>query len=319
MRPKLGHDAYRVGWICPLEVEQLAAMNMLDEEHERLSQPKTDPNVYNLGSINNHNVVITALPKMGNCSAATVVTHMRTTFPSLRYALLVGIGGGVPVETEEGMIRLGHVVVSEPKGTHSGALQYDYGKATVGQFERKGFLAPPPSALLSAARDLAVRRQLMDHDPVWENIQRIPTNRRGLRRFKFPGPENDHLYPADYPHQLKGSSCEEGGCDPGQLIKRLANEEDDSFVVVHSGTIASGDLVLKDAKKRDMLAHEYGVLCFEMEAAGALTDFPCMVIRGISDYCDSHKNDVWHGYAAAAAAAYARQLFFHMPMEETKE
>jgi nucleoside phosphorylase len=41
-----------------------------------------------------------------------------------------------------------------------------------------------------------------------------------------------------------------------------------------------------------------------------------MVIRGISDYCDTHKNDIWHGYAAAVAAAYARQLFFHIPIEE---
>jgi nucleoside phosphorylase len=69
---------------------------------------------------------------------------------------------------------------------------------------------------------------------------------------------------------------------------------------------------------RDQLAKEYGVLCFEMEAAGALADFPCIVIRGISDYCDSHKNDQWHSYAATAAAAYARQLFFHMPIGEVK-
>ncbi|KEY70194.1 hypothetical protein S7711_03414 [Stachybotrys chartarum IBT 7711] len=54
-----------------------------------------------------------------------------------------------------------------------------------------------------------------------------------------------------------------------------------------------------------------------MEAAGALADFPCMVIRGISDYSDSHKHNGWHGYAAAVAAAYARQLFFHMPIDAT--
>lgn len=87
---------------------------------------------------------------------------------------------------------------------------------------------------------------------------------------------------------------------------------------MHRGTITSGELVLKDAKKRDDLAQGHGVLCFEMEAAGALTDFPCMVIRDISDYCDSHKNDQWHGYAAAVAAAYARQLFFHMSLEEVQ-
>jgi nucleoside phosphorylase len=317
MPVRLSHDAYRVGWICPLEVEQIAAMEMLDEEHERLPQPRGDTNTYNLGSINGHNIVIAGLPRAGNCYAATVITQMRMTFPSLQYCLLVGIGGGVPVKTDHGLIRLGHVVVSEPTGIHSGTVQYDHGKAKSGRFERKGSLAPPPTALLNAARELAVQRQRIDHDPIWENTTRIQTGRRAFRRFKFPGTANDHLYRPDYEHRQEGLSCEEAGCDTEQSIKRIIDEEedDDTFVVVHRGTIASGELVIKDAKKRDDLAKEYGVLCFEMEAAGALTDFPCMTIRGISDYCDSHKNDMWHGYAAAAAAAYARQLFFYMPIE----
>ncbi|OJJ63582.1 hypothetical protein ASPSYDRAFT_53248 [Aspergillus sydowii CBS 593.65] len=54
------------------------------------------------------------------------------------------------------------------------------------------------------------------------------------------------------------------------------------------------------------------VLCFEMEAAGILTEFPCLVIRGISDYADSHKNDVWHHYAAAAAAGCAKELLSYL-------
>jgi nucleoside phosphorylase len=114
-------------------------------------------------------------------------------------------------------------------------------------------------------------------------------------------------------------SCDECGCDPSQRVQRPTDGEDDEqYIVVHRGTIASGELVVKDAILRDQLAKEYRLLCFEMEAAGALADFPCIVIRGISDYCDSHKNDQWHGYAAVAAAAYARQLFFHMPIDEVK-
>ncbi|RFU78063.1 nb-arc and tpr domain [Trichoderma arundinaceum] len=312
---KLTADSYRVGWICPLEVEQLAAMEMLDEEHMSLGQSPADHNVYKLGSINGHNVVIAGLPQTGNCPAATVVTQMRMTFQNLRYGLLVGIGGGVPVQTDRGMIRLGHVVVSKPTGEHSGAIQYDHGKAREGYFERTGSLMPPPAALLSAAQALAVQRDRMDYDPVWEDTLRLKTERRGLRRFRFPGIKNDHLYQPDYSHQQEGMSCETGGCSPEQRIERQVGEGDEFFVVVHRGTIASGELVIKDAKQRDFLAQQHGLLCFEMEAAGALADFPCMVIRGISDYCDSHKNDGWHGFAAAAAAAYARQLFFHMPIE----
>ncbi|GKT90675.1 NB-ARC and TPR domain protein [Colletotrichum tofieldiae] len=86
----------------PLEVEQIAAMEMLDEEHEALPQSATDHNVYSLGSINGHNVVIAGLHQTGNCPAATVVTQMRMTFQNLRFGLLVGIGGGVQYRQTKG-------------------------------------------------------------------------------------------------------------------------------------------------------------------------------------------------------------------------
>jgi nucleoside phosphorylase len=62
-------------------------------------------------------------------------------------------------------------------------------------------------------------------------------------------------------------------------------------VVVYRGTIASSELVIKNIDLRDELAKQHGILCFEMEAVGALADFPCIIICGISDYYDSHKND----------------------------
>ncbi|KAJ5798785.1 Disease resistance protein [Penicillium pulvis] len=246
-------------------------MEMLDEEHQPLPQSSGDTNIYNIGSINGHNVVIAGLTRAGNNPAATVVTQkMRMTFPNPKYGLLVGIGGGVPIEKKSGMIHLGHVVVSEPTGIHSGAVQYDHGKAISGHFQRKGFLAPPPIALLNATREMAVRRQRMDHDPIRENLQRIQINNRMLHSFKFPGAANDHLYPSNYEHQQARALCE-GGCDPKRRNKRSV-DEDDSFIVVHRGTIASGGLVMKDAQKRNELAQQYGVPCFETEAAGALAD-----------------------------------------------
>ncbi|KAJ5021737.1 hypothetical protein J3E73DRAFT_434813 [Bipolaris maydis] len=56
--------------------------------------------------------------------------------------------------------------------------------------------------------------------------------------------------------------------------------------------------------ERDKVSAELGgVLCFEMEAAGLMNSFPCLVIRGICDYADSHKNKKWQPYAAGIAAA----------------
>ena len=326
-KTSLSHDDYTVAWICPLEVEQIAATVMLDQVHPRLPQPQTDHNAYTLGSIQEHNVVIAGLPTAGNASAATVVAQMAGTFRQLRFGLLVGIGGGVPTQTDEGYIRLGHVVVSKPTGEHSGAIQYDHGKAEVGQFRRTGALAPPPHVLLSAAQRMSVACALASTDPLTNHLQRVNTSRPRLRRYKHPGAINDSLYEPDYVHSDRKASCQKCGCDPGRKVDRDiegSNEEDrekeeEQYVVVHRGTVAVGEKVMRDGLQRDKLAQEHDILCFEMEAAGALNDFPCLVIRGISDYSDSHKNDIWHGRAAAVAAAYARGLFFHMPVDEVKQ
>jgi nucleoside phosphorylase len=195
-------------------VEQTAALEMLDEEHKRLPQLPIDHNVYSLGSIEGHNVVIAGLHQPGNSPATTVVTQMRTTFPELRFGLLVGIGGGVPVKTNSGMIRLGDVVASKPANEHSGAVQYDHGKAETGRFRRTGALAPSPAVLLNAAQDLAAKRDRTRKDPVAENIERIDTDIRGLRKYKHPGSTYDHLYSSGYIHLDLGVSCDECGCDP---------------------------------------------------------------------------------------------------------
>ena len=325
---RLKHDDYTVAWICPLEVEQIAAMEMLDEEHDRLPQPQHDHNSYTLGSIHGHNVVIAGLPTTGNNPAATVVAQMKSTFQQLRFGLLVGIGGGVPTKTDAGHIRLGHVVVSKPTGQHSGAVQYDHGKAEAVEFRRTGFLPPPPNVLLNAAQRLATMRARAREDPLAANVRRIDTTVRGLRRYKRPGVDNDHLYEAEYTHANRDLSCYKCGCDASRRVARGGEDSDededdvvnaDQHVVVHRGTIAAGELVMRNGVHRDALAEANGVICFEMEAAGALNDFPCLVIRGISDYSDSHKNDKWQGYAAAVAAAYARELFGHMPVDEVKQ
>ena len=50
-----------------------------------------------------------------------------------------------------------------------------------------------------------------------------------------------------------------------------------------------------------------------MEAAGLMNSFPCLVVRGICDYCDSHKNKTSQPYAAATAAAYAKEVILSIP------
>lgn len=193
-----------------------------DEEHEPLPQPMADHNVYKLGTINGHNNVLGGLQQKGNCPATMAVTLMRTTFPNLKCGLLVGIGGGIPRTTSEGMIQLGHVVVSRSSGTHSGAVQYDHGRATTGSFERVGCLPPPPAVLPNAAQAPAVERVMLDEDLVTANLNRIQTSRRGLHQLQHPGMPKDNLYSAEYIHKHPGSSCDEAW-----LRSRCEDRKDD--------------------------------------------------------------------------------------------
>jgi nucleoside phosphorylase len=117
-RPALPAEAYTVGWICAIPIELAAAKEMLDEEHQALPQTANDTSLYTHGCIGEHNVVVACLPagRMGTNSAATVVAQLKSHFVSVRFGLMVGIGGGVP--SSEADIRLGDVVVSQPHMQH---------------------------------------------------------------------------------------------------------------------------------------------------------------------------------------------------------
>ncbi|KAK5675560.1 hypothetical protein LTS10_011660 [Elasticomyces elasticus] len=113
-------------------------------------------------------------------------------------------------------------------------------------------------------------------------------------------PRADRLFKPDYPHVGGQATCDT--CESEHEIPRPPRKREGP--VVHYGTIASGNQVMKDAATRDRISKEFhGVLCFEMEAAGLMNRFPCLVVRGICDYCDSHKHKAWQPFAAAAAAA----------------
>lgn len=150
--------AYTVGWICALPKEQTAATAMLDERHKTLPRPSHDKNTYTLGSISSHNVIIACLPKgtIGTNAAAIVASSIVSTFTSIKFKLLVGIGGRVPPN-----VRLGDVVVSTPTDEFPGVVQWDLGKAEdKGTFTRIRALDRPPGALLTTVTTLETRHEM---------------------------------------------------------------------------------------------------------------------------------------------------------------
>ncbi|KAL6695051.1 hypothetical protein J3F84DRAFT_399908 [Trichoderma pleuroticola] len=315
------HNEYTVGWVCALPKEQTAATAMLDQRHGDLPKPANDSNTYTLGSIGNHNVVIACLPKghIGNNPAATVAAQMVSTFPSVRFGLMVGIGGGIPPK-----VRLGDVVVSTPVGSFPGVVQWDRGKAKDGGFERTGSLNNPPASLLTALTKLETEHELVGSKiPEYLDQLKQKWPRLAAKYLKADSLQ-DVLFKADYSHVCqsttedhvssgssyeseKEESCQH--CDKTKIIKRKPRD-----MRVHYGLIASGNQVIKSATLRDQLNKDLGgnLLCIEMEAAGLMNNFPCIVIRGICDYADSHKNKDWQEYAAVVAAAFAKELLAYV-------
>ncbi|KAF7128382.1 hypothetical protein CNMCM5793_003112 [Aspergillus hiratsukae] len=313
----LTHDDYTVAWICALPLEKAAASVMLDKTHNPLPQPSTDPNAYILGELNGHCIVIACLPGgvYGTISASTVMAHMLSTFPRVQFGLMVGIGGGVPSTIND--IRLGDVVVSKPVGRYSGVIQYDYGKAVQGgEFEPTGTLNKPPQTLLTHVAHLEARQMTRREDAILTIVRDVLHRNPDMKdRFSAPDQQSDYLFCSSYRHADPKSSCEK--CDKEQLVCRPPRTTDTPHI--HYGSIASGDQVMKDSETRDRLAQQHGILCFEMEAAGLMDGLPTLVIRGICDYCDSHKQKEWQGYAALTAAAYAKLLLSAVPVSRMNQ
>jgi nucleoside phosphorylase len=306
-------DAFQIGWICALPIEAAAAAEMLDEKFGILEeQDAADSNTYTLGRIGKHHVVIACLPggQYGTTSATTVANNMLRTFSkSLRIGLMVGIGGGVPSAGHD--IRLGDVVISYPQGTCGGVIQYDMGKVIAGgDFERTGSLNSPPRALLTAVGTM--RAASLTDDPCYpEYLQNaIGRTARTRKNFGRPAAQSDRLFQTKHDHPANASNCD--GCSAE--LEETRDKREDSDPMPHYGIIASGNNVIKHGRTREQLRLETGALCFEMEAAGLMLDFPCIVIRGVCDYADSHKNKEWQGYAALAAAAYTKELLGYIPV-----
>jgi nucleoside phosphorylase len=213
---------------------------------------------------------------------------------------VVGICGIVPGDGSDERV-LGDIVISD------GVVQYDFGRYIDGQFKRKNTLQErlgrPPSEIRSVLAKFRGIRGLT------RLAKRTASHLSDLRatpelRATYPGKAHDKLFEPDYKHVDKDKTCDELGCC-GTLVprKRLLPELDEPTPTIHFGLIASGSIVMKSGMDRDRIARKENVIAFEMEGAGAWDSFPCVVIKGACDYADSHKNEVWQRYAAAAAAA----------------
>ena len=321
---------FQIAIICALQVEHDAVEALLDDDYESdgfsYGKAKGDQNAYTLGRIGNHHVVLAYMPDMGKANAASVAAGIRSSFESVKLALVVGVCGAAPRTDDGTTIFLGDVVISTT------VLQHDFGRLNPDGPRMKdtleGNLGLPSLGIrsfLKKAAGLRSRQRLREKTSRYCNqVCQEPDFQASV----YPGLENDLLYAPDYrhKHQRSGSCstcnacqtledkvcetaliapCLELSCDSGRLITRARLQPGNA---IHFGRVASGDMVIKNGLYRDQLIHEYRVLAFEMESAGAWNNLPTVVIKAASDYADSHKSQRWQKYAAVVSAACAKAL-----------
>lgn len=259
---------------------------------------------------------------------AIAATHLRRSFPAIRLALVVGICGGTPGSE----MLLGDVVLSD------GVVQYDFGRQLLGQFRRKDTVVDSLGrpefeirAILAKLKGRLGRRKLVEG--LIKHLRSL-SREMGDDAACYPGVEEDRLSDAAYRHKHRESStcsvcylgadsvcevalntsCQELGCDEERLVSRPRLEDARSrpeqsdvnprvIPNIHFGLVASGNSIMKSGELRDEISRKAGTIAFEMEGAGVWDMFPCIIIKGVCDYADSHKNKRWQKYAAATAAA----------------
>lgn len=284
-------EDFTIAWICALKRELKASRPMLDEEYESLTIAGDD-NLYVLGRISMHKVVMVAPMESGTNRAAIVATNLKRSFTSICATFMVGVGGGAPSSMND--IRLGDVVVG------TSVIQHDFGKHTTDeQFQVTAVAKYPTPRLVSAVSMFDTKH---DAHSCGEKILNILQSRLpNLSRPSHP----DILFEPSYDQHPRGAlTCDD--CDPKRVLERTPRSP--NIPKIFYGGIASGNSVIRNAIKRDEMAARHNVLCFEMEAAGLMDPLQCLPIRGICDYADSHKIKWWQDYAAATAAAYTRLI-----------
>lgn len=306
------HD-YTVAWLCALPTHELgAAREMLDNEHQQpVLNNRWDGNHYFFGEINQHKVVIACLPPgmPGITSANTLIQPLKQSFPNLIIHLFVGIGGGIPrnprPKDANEDIHLGDVVVgwSERAGVPA-VVQYDFfrSRGTTQEPELLSRLDKPDSVLVKALVPMTSDRH-RGQSTFHRHLEQLATR----EKYQHPGFENDLLFEADCSHRPVDPSANDcRNC--GKTAERPVRAN--KIPQFHLGTVLSGNRIIEDSQERDRLSRtNHNAICFEMEAAGAIDYTHCLVIRGISDYADSHRVSLaWYDYAAASAAAFAKEL-----------
>ncbi|KAF7136711.1 hypothetical protein CNMCM5793_006029 [Aspergillus hiratsukae] len=331
----LSRKDFEIAIICALPLETNAVLCSLDEiwhdAPHHYGRAAGDTTNYAFGRSGRHAVVVVPLHRIGKVEASSAARSLRMSFTSIKLALLIGICGAVPRKRDGTEILLGDVIISEI------LVELDYGRLYPSGFRRRkdtilDVPGRPNGEILGLLHSLKTPLLLEQvHKGVMQHLRALLQHEK--MRTSYPAASEDKLFESDYIHrhhsgcsectmfEISGSvcdaaltaSCDELGCDESRLVPRSrlsatgANNTTQTHLI-HFGSVGTADTVMKSAKHRDEYAESELVIAFEMEGAGVWGKFNCLIIKGVCDYADSHKNKIWQDYAAAVASSAAKEV-----------
>jgi nucleoside phosphorylase len=334
MRPQ-SRSEFETAIICALPLEFDAVEALFDEHYDDTVYGKQqgDENFYRTGRISQHSIVLACLPGIGKGSAASVASNILVSFVKVNLALVVGICGGVPYPSANTELILGDVIISDS------IVEYDFGSQYPDGFQPNVRVRETLDrtnrglrTFLSGLKTSRMQTQLQEKQvKYFEPLQKLES------KWRYPGAALDQLFEASYCHkhqredtvatcicthwQSSGdsicgeaykSNCNQLGCK-GRLLQRSRLSVCNPLPHLHFGPLGSGDTVIKSGEHRDRLARRENIIGFEMEGAGVCDNLPCLIIKGVCDYADSHKHKLWQHYAAASAASCAKAFLESLP------
>lgn len=337
-------EDFHVAIICAFTVEYEAMTFAFDEIWDVDANPRGnargDGIIYKTGRIGSHNVVLLLLSGLGASIAASAVAQLQMTYTEIKMAVVSGTCSGVPNTRSHEEILLGDVVIS------SRIVRYDLDRQEPYRLiEQDDIVGRPNNEIRRLIEVLGTRRAATAFKrrtaEILKQIQDATIKTNHITNYNRPAAKDDTLFSPDYPHRHRGESscdcseshacvgatiisCEELQCDVKQQVTRrrlrfegeksLKDEGDVKNMLesgIHIGRIGSANTWIQSAKRWDDLAQKYGIIALEMEGAGVWDEIPCIIVKGVSEYADGHKNkkrQEWQDFAAAIAASATKAL-----------
>lgn len=334
--------------ICALPLEYDAVYDSLDEVWTDKDYEKAggDPNRYATGCMGELPVVLLLLPGMGKVEAASAAASLRSSYQNLSLALVVGVCGAVPYLADGTEVILGDVIISKYIVRYDFGRQHPNEFTLKTAIEDTLGRPNKETRILSALLDTSSGRDKLEDDAqvFLQQLQDKIRKTKYQGKYDYVGIWHDRLFRPNYRHKHSGAEaeacnicaaccndtdpvcesalelkCANLGCSDDSLVtrtrlrkRRLSVQTDNRegpALAIHTGGVGTADTVMKSGNLRDKISKRDKIIAFEMEGAGVWDELPsCIVIKGVSDYADSHKPKGWQKYAAATAASTAKAV-----------